>query len=273
MFALNPEQYTALENKPALGGIMKKNNFGFFSCYMLFFLFFMQETPRKRSLKNLSAGLVVIQFVVFIFSFTRAAWLGFLAALPSYLGFVKDKKKLLVPIVFLIFLGIILFPVIHYGLVGDLEQRREYGMSSFQWRLQYAWPASIEAFKKKPIMGWGLGSDLRALTIAAGLRKTSHNDYLLVLVETGLIGLMLYLWLLGSLLFKTLLNIIKSENNHCKSLSIAALSTLIAYMVGSVAEHLLQTPGATGYVITIISMSHGISCGLKMNILKDRDKI
>jgi O-antigen ligase len=257
--AIHPEQYTALENKPALGGIMKKNNFGFFSCYMLFFLFFMQETVKRKSLKNLTISMIGVQFVLFVFSFTRAAWVGFIGALPAFFALSKNKKKMLLPFFLVIVICVLLFPILYFGLVRDVKEKKEYGMSSLEWRIEYAWPASIKAFKEKPILGWGLGNDLNALTEAAGLRKTSHNDYLLVMVETGLVGILLYLWLLGAILLRTYREIKDSDSGTTKSLQIASLSIFTAFIIGSMAEHLLQTPGATGYVITILGMAHSQS--------------
>lgn len=255
------DQYLSLDTKPALGGFMKKNNFGFFSCYMIYFLFYIIGTLKKQAIKVVAIGLTLVQFAVFIFSFTRSAWVGFTGALPFFLVFSKNKAKFLLPFAFLAALGGLLFPVIYFGLVTDISEKREYGMSSLQWRLEYAWPASIKAFRERPITGWGLGNNLHAMTTAARLRKTSHNDYLLILVETGIIGLMLYVWLIGALWIKTFRDTL-SADDHKKPLLVAALAMFTAFLIGSLAEHLLQTPGATGYVITFLAMAHGQSTNM-----------
>jgi len=106
-------------------------------------------------------------------------------------------------------------------------------------------------------MGWGLGNDYYALSKAGKLNATSHNDYLLVLVETGLIGLLLYLWLMMSFFRKTIAGIRNAADEQSRMLCVAALAILVSFLVGSIGEHCLQTPGATGYVITILGMAHG----------------
>ena len=106
-------------------------------------------------------------------------------------------------------------------------------------------------------MGWGLGNDLYALAKAANLKKTSHNDYLLVLVETGSIGLLLYVWLLISFFRKTAAGIRNAADEQSRMLCVSALAILVSYLVGSIAEHVLQTPGATGYLVTVLGMAHG----------------
>ena len=150
------------------------------------------------------------------------------------------------PVLALVLAAASLYSIIYYGAYRELTEKKEYGFSSWHFRTAYAWPASIRAFEEKPIMGWGLGNDLYALTKAAKLQTTSHNDYLLVLVETGIIGLSLYLWLLLALFRKTVAGIRNAAEEQTRMLCVSALAILVAYIVGSAAEHLLQTPGATG---------------------------
>ena len=163
----------------------------------------------------------------------------------------------MIPVIALMVIGAVLFSVISYGAYGELTEKKKYGFNSWHFRTAYAWPASVKAFEEKPFMGWGLGNDLHALMKTAKLKATSHNDYLLVLVETGLIGLSLYLWLLLSLFLKTTAGIRRAVDDRSRMLCVTALAIFIAYLVGSIGEHLLQTPGATGFVITILGMAHG----------------
>jgi putative inorganic carbon (hco3(-)) transporter len=238
-------------------GFMAKNNFGFFSCYMLLFLLYFYYVVRSNTLRTFFLALVLMQAALLVMSFTRAAWASFVAALPLMVLFSKNRIRFAMPFLVIAFIAASLYSVIYLGAYREITEKKEYGFSSWHFRTDYAWPASIKAFEKKPLVGWGLGNNLHALTKAAKLKATSHNDYLLVLVETGLIGLSLYLWLLTSLLFKTIRGIREAENLQSQMLCVAALGIFVAYLIGSLAEHLLQTPGATGSVITILGMAHG----------------
>ena len=163
----------------------------------------------------------------------------------------------MVPILVIALISVPLSSVVYYGAYQELTEKKKAGFSSWRFRTDYAWPASVKAFEQRPFMGWGLGNDLRALTKAGKLKATSHNDYLLVLVETGAIGLTLYLFLLWSLFRKSLSSIRFASDDKTRLLSVAALASFTAYLVGSIGEHLLQTPGATGNVITLLGMAHG----------------
>jgi O-antigen ligase len=224
---------------------------------MVFFLIYIYTSSKTKLAKVFFLNLFILQTTMLVLSYTRTAWASFIMALPIFILFSKNKVRLLVPLLIGIIILGSLFSIIYFGAYKDLTEKKEYGFSSWHFRWNYAWPASVKAFIEKPIMGWGLGNDFYALSKAAKFKSTSHNDYLLVLVETGLIGLCLYLWLLFSLLRRTITSVRQSDDDESRLLCVSALSIFIAYLVGSGAEHLLQTPGATGYVITILAMAHG----------------
>jgi O-antigen ligase len=67
-------------------------------------------------------------------------------------------------------------------------------------RLRF-WIAGIHAFFYKPLMGYGVGSFVRAITPELGSQAlVAHNSFISVLVEEGLVGLILYLTMFFSVL-------------------------------------------------------------------------
>lgn len=270
IYYIAPERYMKLlhgiNNKGLTEvGIMSKNNFGFYCCYMVSLLISLYAAAKSKFARILLFALFSMQAALLVLSYTRAAWAGFVAALLILIFYSRNKVKLLLPFVAALVIGAALFSVIRYGAYGEITERKEYGFSSWHFRLAYSWPASIKAFQEKPLMGWGLGNDLYALSRAAKLKATSHNDYLLVLVETGIIGLFLYFCLLGTLFWRTVSSIRSVADEPSRALCVAALAMLASFLVGSMGEHLLQTPGATGYVITILGMAHGTTLATKRN--------
>lgn len=64
------------------------------------------------------------------------------------------------------------------------------------------WRAGVHAFVHKPVVGYGVGGFVRSITPELGDKAlVAHNSFLSVLVEEGLIGLSLYLTMLGSVYF------------------------------------------------------------------------
>ncbi|MBC8440455.1 MAG: O-antigen ligase family protein [Deltaproteobacteria bacterium] len=257
-FILNPEIYISITENIPLSVVMSKNNFGFFLCYMMFFLYYIANSNRYKMLRFFSILLLPILSLAFILCYTRAAWVSLICASSILLLFKETRRKIIIPFFLVILVGIMFSYKIYHGLYEDVTTTREVGFSSWEFRTRLAWPASIKTFKARPIMGFGLGNDRVALNKVANWDNTSHNDYLLLLVETGAIGFILYLNLLISIFLRTYKGIKTIKDEDKRFFCIVALLIFSSFMVGSFAEHLLQTPGATGYVITTMGMAHGV---------------
>ncbi len=64
------------------------------------------------------------------------------------------------------------------------------------------WKAGAHAFMQRPVLGYGVGGFVRAVTPELGDRAlVAHNSFLSVLVEEGMLGLWLYLTMLFSVYF------------------------------------------------------------------------
>jgi O-antigen ligase len=64
------------------------------------------------------------------------------------------------------------------------------------------WVAGVHAFTRQPLMGYGVGGFVSAITPELGSQAlVAHNSYLSVLVEEGLVGLILYLSMLLSVFY------------------------------------------------------------------------
>jgi O-antigen ligase len=66
------------------------------------------------------------------------------------------------------------------------------------------WRAGAEAFVKRPLVGYGTGAFQGALRRVLGYPRASHNSYLTVLVEQGLVGFVIYAWMFFAVLLAVL---------------------------------------------------------------------
>ena len=84
------------------------------------------------------------------------------------------------------------------------SSRRETSWGSLTKRIDL-WRASLEAFKKHPVTGWGTGSILKAMdygmgktgSTLRGLNMKPHNQYLYILLTLGIAGLAAIAFLYG----------------------------------------------------------------------------
>ena len=152
---------------------------------------------RKKIEKYINLNFLYFVFIVnllgFYATFTRGAWLGFLAAVPFYF-FKKSTKTFLKISVLLCFLGAGL-----YVLAGKSIVRPE----SDSQRISH-WKAAVKAFQERPILGYGY---LNFETHSGELKKRygindqaftghAHNNFFEILATTGTVGIITYiLWL------------------------------------------------------------------------------
>ncbi len=132
-----------------------------------------------------------------ILTYGRGAWIGFLAGIFMLLILVKDGRKW-VKIIGLLLI-IIFFTALFLPQIGSLVQRSfdfyNVQESSVATRLLY-WQILLPVFWEHPFFGIGLKEQYTLFAFVP------HNDYLRLLIETGLAGFSLYMWIIGLLVWK-----------------------------------------------------------------------
>ncbi len=129
-----------------------------------------------------------------LFTYTRSAWVATVAGL-LVVGMCNGRKLL----------GVVglLVVVVAFTVPGvaarfaDLEESSTssgVAANSLVWRFGY-WQQALQ-LSDSPLLGEGL-STVRAST---DVEKEPHNDFIRVYVETGIVGMAAYLWLLFSLI-------------------------------------------------------------------------
>lgn len=178
-----------------------------FSLYYLFFNFGVQA---KKYIS--AAGLLVYFFLVYVLflTFSRLAVSAFIAGSLFFFGFVfwerkragKDLKSV-IPL-FCAFLAAVSF--FSFVFSGELSARSvSFSEQSVSLRLEYA-KAAWQMIKENPFLGVGAGNFVRTLPdyLPAELSANGswvfqpvHNIYLLILAETGLFGLLVFVFFLS----------------------------------------------------------------------------
>jgi O-antigen ligase len=152
---------------------------------------------RDQIKKYININFLFIVFLINLFglymTFTRGAWLGFLAGIPFYF-FKKNKKWFLGAVVLIVLTGFIA-----YFAAGKSMYRKDYDASRIG-----QWQASVAAFKERPVFGYGyLNFEEHAVEIkhrydllVPDFRGHAHNNFFEILASTGLLGLICFVgWL------------------------------------------------------------------------------
>lgn len=143
-------------------------------------------------------------------TFTRSAWLSPIAAYLTLMLLYKGKRKVLLASFCVALVALVIaFPAIKNS---PMYTKRITSQSELDSRI-YVAHVQMQMFKAKPLFGHGLWNfdyykykyPVRINGIDSGrIRTTSHNTFITLLVETGILGLSLYATVLGIILWKWL---------------------------------------------------------------------
>lgn len=169
---------------------------------LLLFQYAMHCKSRKlRSVLLFTFGLA--SFCVF-FSFSRGSWLGGLAVLVG-LMLIYPKQVVRLTIVLVILVYILSSSVLADHVAWAWERLTgEQSIRSAEWRAISS-NASLGMIEAKPLWGWGYGNydlyDRQFQTRVGDMAVTgdgsSHNTYLTLMAELGVIAFLLYIFPLG----------------------------------------------------------------------------
>jgi O-antigen ligase len=132
---------------------------------------------------------------------------------------------------------------------------------------------------KRPLLGWGLGAfpivypEFRSFYTAFFVNQ-AHNDYLQLLVETGMAGFSIAVWFLA-LVFRQAAGKIRNNDwteNTSGALTVAALLGCVGILVHSFVDFNLQIPAnaALFYVLCAIAASPPLQESQRRRVLRRR---
>ena len=166
----------------------------FLAQFAMFFWGLAQFLKRKK-FKLICYGLVATTVFTTMYTFSRGSYLALIVGV-FVLGLLKDRKLLLLVAVFLMTWQTIVPTAVRerVTMTHDSSGRLE---ASAQERVNL-WTAAEASIASNPIFGTGYAT-YQLQDHGAGLRDT-HNWYVKVMVETGIIGMVFVLVLLQQLL-------------------------------------------------------------------------
>lgn len=169
-----------------------------------------------RGLKTWMMAPLGVLFFGLVLSFSRLAILAFVISFLTWLvfGFTSQKYRRRTLGILCLFL---IFGFLTYAFVGQVAQQRFAGQElldsqAVDLRIYYA-KLGWEFFKQQPF-GLGLGAfvpnfisefEQMGLPLEPWMYQPAHNIYLLIAVELGFVGLVIFGWFLAEILRRILL--------------------------------------------------------------------
>lgn len=231
---------------------------------------FISDNKNTTTKRFFSFLVVLIFFTAIVLSYTRAAWVGLVAALVCALGFLfRIKTWVVVSIASVLLIWVI---ASWTQIIIKLESNTEKSSTDYREHLESIsnistdasnvervnrWLCALRMFKAKPVFGWGPGTyqfqyapfqrndEKSYISTNTGDRGSSHSEYLGPLSEEGFLGAILMMAIGVIVVFKNSQYIIKTKNRSGKIIAIGIILGLTTYWVHGFLNYFLDTDKAS----------------------------
>jgi O-antigen ligase len=234
--------------------------------YLPFLMMFSFAGFVSRKEKIFSVVAMLILFVGFVLSYTRAAWLSFFAA-----GVVFAVIKLNVRFkpLFITFISLIAFFILFQNqILMSLEQNSEQSSADLKTHISSMsnitsdasnlerinrWSCAIRMFEDKPVFGFGPGTYMfkyalyqlnenrTIISTNSADGGNAHSEYLGPLSESGVLGMLTFLLIIGTVIYTAVHTYMRLKDKRLKSIVLATLIGLITYYVHGFLNNFLDT--------------------------------
>lgn len=201
-------QVTAAAGKRIASTFSHPNIFAFYLVLIITLSFYFIKSKVSYispSMKRLLPLYIILMIVLLLFTKTRSAWVACFVFFALY-GLLYERKYLLF-VIAAPFVAL-LIPEMQDRII-DLTQGNEvvtYGtLNSYAWR-KYIWESSLSWMQPSHyFLGYGLESfmhySLEFFPLAGDKETGAHNVYVQLIFDTGVVGMLTFVWLYGSISF------------------------------------------------------------------------
>ncbi|SHI60152.1 O-antigen ligase family protein [Lutispora thermophila] len=220
-------------------------------------------TMDKSHLKNVS---LILCSISLIFTYSRGAFVSLLAALIIVYLIKRDNRLIIYGVLMIMF-----FVIFNNGTAYErIDIANINKDSSSLYRLEI-WRTSFRIFMDNPIFGNGIGTLWYSISNMSsrlwGVIYHAHNLLLHFAAETGVLGLISFLWIFENLTTTSYKAVKNTEDSIVKFVALSTIGSCTAIMVHGLIDATVVLP-----TLSLILMNYyGLSCYalgiLKLNTL------
>jgi putative inorganic carbon (HCO3(-)) transporter len=257
---------------------------------------FTIDRANKQGIRFLSLISLIIYFVAFILSFSRAAWVSLIFAGGIFIVVILRIRlwMLMLIALFVVYLLLSNFTEIVFRMGRNTQDSSarlaEHIQSVSNITNDYSnverlnrWNCALRMFSERPLFGWGPGTYMfkyapyqisyqkTPISTEEGDRGNAHSEYLGPLSESGFIGSLSFLAIVITTLITGFGVYRKVQIKQMKILVLSLMLGLITYYVHGIMNNFLDTDkasalfwGFTGMLVAI-DVSYG---NMKLSIKK-----
>jgi putative inorganic carbon (HCO3(-)) transporter len=214
-----------------------------FAAYCVLFapisLGFLMQPNSSKTQKTIFLLCFLFLFIGILTTLTRAAWLAFIPALFLF-GLLAKQTKIVIPLLILLVCSIFVVTPIRQRFTNFFTEK--YQEKSEGGGRAYRWGLAKEIFEESPILGRGPGSFGGAVAYRAQAFKGLYVDsyFLEILSNYGLIGILLFLWILLECFRNLIYYAYQSVDSRSQMVGYGILSGLFGFLIHNGTENIWE---------------------------------
>lgn len=234
--------------------------------YLPFLAFFVFNKKFGKRLRIFSAIALSVVLLGFILSYSRAAWLSIVVTLGVW-SIIKLRIRF--KTLFITLISVVsIFVVFQTQIMMKLEQNSEESSADIMTHISSMsnissdasnlerinrWSCAVRMFADKPVFGFGPGTymfqyakyqlnrDRTIISTNSADGGNAHSEYLGSLSESGLLGMLTYLLLIGVVIYTAINTYTRLTDYRLRGIILAALLGLITYYIHGFLNNFLDT--------------------------------
>lgn len=252
------------------GSFAHPNSFGL---YLVFFIL-LTLWAYIESKSKLWFMLIIVEVVCLIFTFSFSSYVLMLMSFFLIVFLKRGKRRVKLFLLFLlVFSGLILINRPEFKKrwerikLINIEKtlQEKVVVDSFTWRI-VNWTNLLEIWKDRPILGTGLQTIelVNPWKTIEGIGYAAHNDFLKILIETGIVGLIFNFFFVAFLGYTIYKEYKKSKNASLKNLLYILFVYFISWQIVSMVDNYITSTAFQLYFWSILGMTFKLNnCGIK----------
>lgn len=199
----------------------------FLAQFAMFFWGFGRTIPRKK-VKLICYGLTCLTIFATMYCFSRGAYLALLVSI-AVLGFLKDRKLLLILPIFLLSWKALVPAPVTYRV--EMTKTADGQLEASADERVHLWENAKKSFYANPLFGQGYATF--QFGEHYGDLKDTHNWYVKVLVESGIIGGIIALILVIDMIRSTFRLFRRARDPLYKAMGLGSLLCVVSCLVAN----------------------------------------
>lgn len=208
----------------------------------------------------------VVLIIAIVLSYTRASWIGIVAAVASYFIFLfRVKTQIVIAGIATLVLG---YFVYQNTVMYKFGKTTKYSSSNYEDHIKSItniktdasnlerlnrWSCAWRMFLDKPVFGWGPGtyqfqygtyqksSEKSIISTNSGNRGNAHSEYLGPLAEQGFLGSVIFITLSVIIILRSSKLIYSTTNYNLRLIAMGLFLGLITYWIHGFLNNFLDT--------------------------------